>query len=83
MKKSFVIFNLILTLFLPLVTINLIVSNQDPDTFFPFIFISIAFSEILLGITSLNDKKRFLGVSSFILASFFLILVGAKICLYG
>lgn len=83
MKKSFIILNLILTLFLPLITINLIISKQDPNTFFPFIFISIAFSEIILGITLLNDNKRFLGVSTFILASFFLVLVGAKICLYG
>lgn len=83
MKKSFIILNLILTLFLPLITINLIISKQDPNTFFPFIFISIAFSEIILGITFLNDKKRFLGVSTFILASFFLVLVGAKIYLYG
>ena len=83
MKKPFVMFNLILTLLLPIVAINLIISNQDPDTFFPFIFISIAFSEIFLGIISLNDNKKFLGISSFMLASFFLVLVGAKIYLYG
>ena len=82
-KKSFIIFNLIFTLFLPLVALNLIASKQDPNIFFPFIFISIAFSEILLGITLLNDKKRTLGISSFILASFFLVIVGAKIYLYG
>lgn len=82
-KKAFYIFNLTLALFLPIITLNLISSDSDPNTFFPFIFTALAFCETFVGIILLNSNKKALSISTFILASFFFIIVGAKICIYG
>jgi len=82
MKKLFYIINLSLAMLLPIFSFNIIISKYDPNYFFPLIFICLGFCDTLLGINLLNANKKILSISSFILASFFFILVGSKICIY-
>ena len=82
MKKLFYTINLSLAILLPLLSFNIILNKSDPNYFFPIIFICLGFCDTLLGINLLNANKKFLSVSSFILASFLFILVGSKICIY-
>ncbi|AWK51191.1 hypothetical protein DIC82_09230 [Clostridium beijerinckii] len=82
-KKTFCILNLSLAILLPLFSLNIIMSKSDPNNFFPLIFICLAFCDTFLGINLLNANKKFLSISSFILASFLFIVVGSKICIYS
>ena len=58
MKKLFYIINFSLGIFLPLLSINLIVNKSDPNKFFPFIFVFLGFCDTLLGINLLNAEKK-------------------------
>lgn len=82
-KKYFNILNLFLAFLLPIVTINMILSKSDPNTFFPFIYLCLGCIETFLGINLLNENKKILSFSSFLLASFLFIIVGAKIYIYN
>lgn len=82
-KKFFYMIIFTLAVLLPLFSFNIIMSNSDPDHFFPLIFICLGFCDTLLGINLLNANKKILSYSSFILAGFLFILVGSKICIYN
>ncbi|AQR89568.1 hypothetical protein [Clostridium saccharobutylicum] len=82
-KKTFYIINFILAITLPILSLNLIESNSNPNDCFPFIFICLGLCNTFLGINLLNDNKKLLSISSFMLAGFFFILVGSKIYIYG
>lgn len=83
MKKTFYMINLSLAILLPSFSLNIIMSNSNPNHFFPLIFICLGLCDTLLGINLLNANKKALSVSSFLLASFLFILVGSKICMYS
>lgn len=83
MKRLFYIINFSLAILLPLFSFNIILNKSDPNHFFSLIFISLGFCDTLLGINLLNANKKFLSISSFILASFLFILVGSKIVIYS
>ena len=83
LAKLFNVINFTLCLFLPLFSLNIIVSKYNPNDFFPLIFICLGFCDVLLGINLLNANKKFLSASTFILASFIFILVGSKVFIYN
>lgn len=83
LTKFFNAINFTLALLLPLFSLNIILSNSNPDDFFPFIFICLGFCDTLLGINLLNSNKKILSFSSFTLAFFLFILVGSKVCIYN
>ncbi|NRY61993.1 hypothetical protein [Clostridium beijerinckii] len=83
MKKLFYFVSFCLAILLPLLSLNIIASKSDPDYFFPLIFICLGLCDTLLGINLLNANKKFLGISSFVIASFLFVLVGSKICIYN
>lgn len=83
MKKLFYFISFNLAILLPLCSLNIIASKGDPDHYFPLIFIGLGLCDTLLGIILLNENKKFLSISSFVLASFLFILVGSKICMYS
>ena len=83
MKKLFYVINFSLVIFLPILSINIIINKSDPNKLFPLIFVCLGFCDTLLGINLLNAQKKFLSISSFILAGFLFVLVGSKIILYS
>lgn len=83
MKKLFYVINFSLVIFLPILSLNIIINKSDPNKLFPLIFVCLGFCDTLLGINLLNAQKKILSISSFILAGFLFVLVGSKLILYN
>ena len=82
-RKTFNFANMILSILLSILSLNVITSSLNPNVYFPTIFVIIGLCNTLLGINLLNDNKKVLSFFNFVIAAFMFISVGSKILIFS